>query len=110
MRGAAGKVEPGAKPGRRGLGYAVAALGVAAMTAVIQVTPGASGVHNISMLYLLVVIGAALRFGSGPAVLASVLAFLAFDWFFIQPYHRFTVRDPAEWIALLMFVITAGVT
>src|SRR5260370_32838574 len=80
------------------------------MTALLHFLPKAAHTANISMLYLLVVIGTALRFGSRPAVLASLLAFLAFDWFFVQPLHRFTVNDPAEWLALLMFLVTATVT
>jgi two-component system sensor histidine kinase KdpD len=90
---------------------AVAALaGVAGMTALIHLAPGAQRVANVSLLYLLVVIATALRFGSGAAVLASVLSFLAFDWFFVDPRHTFTVRDPAEWLALLVFLLTAAVT
>jgi two-component system, OmpR family, sensor histidine kinase KdpD len=77
------------------------------MTALIHSIPGAARIANISMLYLLVVIAAALGFGSGPAILASVLAFFAFDWFFVEPLYHFTVADPAEWLALLMFLVTA---
>lgn len=91
-------------------GYGAAAAGVALMTGLIHVIPGAMRIANISMLYLLVVIGAALSFGSGPAILASLLAFLAFDFFFVQPHHTLTVRDPAEWLALLMFLLTAATT
>jgi two-component system sensor histidine kinase KdpD len=80
------------------------------MTGLIYLLGGAGHIVNISMLYLLVVIGAALRYGSGPAVLASILAFLAFDWFFVEPRSTFTVHDPAEWLALLMFLVTATVT
>jgi two-component system sensor histidine kinase KdpD len=99
--------------GRRGrvlTGYLMAALGVAAMTGLIRLTSGAAHVANISMLYLLVVIGAALRFGRGPAILAAVLAFLAFDWCFVEPRYQFNVHNPAEWLALIMFLITATVT
>ena len=88
-------------------GYAVALLGIALMTGLIQVAPGASHIANISMLYLLVVIGTAVTFGSGPAVVAAILAFLAFDWFFVNPRHTLTVLDPAEWIALVTFDSTA---
>lgn len=80
------------------------------MTLLIHFIPGAEHIANVSMLYLLVVIGAAVGFGSGPAVTASVLAFMAFDWFFVDPRHTFTVSDPAEWIALLAFLVTAVVT
>ena len=61
-------------------GCAAAAAGVALMTGVIHLLPGAPRLANLSMLYLLVVIGTALRFGSGPAVISAVLAFLAIDW------------------------------
>jgi PAS domain S-box-containing protein len=88
----------------------MAAAGIAAMTGLIHLVPGAPHIGNVSMLYLLVVILAALRFGRGPAVLASVIAFLAFDWFFVQPRYMFTVRQLSEWLALIMFLITAMVT
>jgi two-component system, OmpR family, sensor histidine kinase KdpD len=80
------------------------------MTGMIHAIPGANRIANISMLYLLVVIGTALRFGSGPAVLASILSFLAFNFFFVQPFHTLRVQDPAEWLPLLMFLLTASTT
>jgi K+-sensing histidine kinase KdpD len=67
-------------------------------------------IANISMLYLLAVLAAAVAFGRGPAVFASVSAFLIFDWFFTQPLHQFTVSDPEEWLSLLFFLLTATVT
>jgi two-component system sensor histidine kinase KdpD len=52
----------------------------------------------------------AVAFGRGPAVFASVLAFVVFDWFFVQPVHQLTVSDPEEWVSLLFFLLTATVT
>jgi two-component system sensor histidine kinase KdpD len=80
------------------------------MTGIIHALSDLAHLANASMLYLLVVIGVAVGWGSGPAILASVLAFFTFDWFFVEPRHTLTVRDPAEWLALVMFLITAGVT
>lgn len=80
------------------------------MTALIHVVPGAAHSSSIPLLYLLVVIGVALRFGSGPAYAASLLAFLAFDWFFIHPRYSFLAADPVEWIALLVFLVVASTT
>lgn len=91
-------------------GYAAAALGVLAMTALIHALPGVARITNVSMLYLLVVLAIAFRFGSGPAICVSTLAFLAFDWFFVEPHHTLTVDDPAEWLALGMFLLTAVTT
>jgi two-component system sensor histidine kinase KdpD len=95
---------------RRWAGYPAAAVGVAGMTGMMYLVPGAARIANASMLYLLVVMGVAVGFGSRPAIFASLLAFLAFDWFFVNPRHTLTVADPAEWIALLAFLATAVVT
>src|SRR6476661_3917501 len=62
------------------------------------------------MLYLLAVMASAVAYGRGPAVFASIAAFLIFDWFFVEPLHQFTVSDPEEWISLLLFLLTATVT
>src|SRR6185295_7216892 len=48
---------------------------------------------NLAMLYLMVVVIAALNWGRGPAILASVLSVLAFDLFFVTPYLTFAVSD-----------------
>src|SRR5206468_11570523 len=71
---------------------------------------GQVNLANVSMLYLLAVMATAVAFGRGPAVFASVSAFVVFDWFFVQPLHQFTVSDPQEWISLLFFLLTATVT
>jgi len=92
------------------LGYTFALAAVALVSAVIAVLPGALRIANVSMLYLIAVLATAVAFGSGPAVVASVLAFLFFDWFFVEPVHQFTVADPQEWVALLLFLATAVVT
>jgi two-component system sensor histidine kinase KdpD len=61
------------------LGY-VAALGaVALVSGAIGVILGRIHIANISMLYLIAVLATAIAFGRGPAVLASVAAFLTFD-------------------------------
>jgi two-component system, OmpR family, sensor histidine kinase KdpD len=87
-----------------------ATLAVAVITALIHLIPGASHTTNITLLYLLAVIGAAVRFGRAAAVAVSLLSFLTFDFFFTLPYHTFAVHDPAEWLALCMFLLIATVT
>ncbi len=94
----------------RWVGYATALAAVGLMSLVIGLVVSHVRIANISMLYLIVVLATAVTFGRGPAVVASVAAFLTFDWFFILPLHTFTVADPAEWVALLLFLLTAGMT
>ena len=48
---------------------------------------------NIVMLFLLAVVGVALRYGRGPAALASFLNVAAFDFFFVPPRLSFSVAD-----------------
>jgi two-component system sensor histidine kinase KdpD len=64
-------------------------------------------VANISLVYLLVVLWLARRFGRGPALAASVLAFLTYDFFFIPPLYTITIDDPTEWFSLFALLATA---
>jgi len=90
--------------------YLVAIAAVVAMSVLIGLVEGAIRIANVSMLYLIVVLAVATRLGSRPAVLASILAFLTFDWFFVEPVHTFTVADPGEWVSLVLFLVTAVFT
>ncbi|HEY7063788.1 MAG TPA: ATP-binding protein [Chloroflexota bacterium] len=92
------------------VGYAAAVVGVALVSGAIGVVLRWSHIANVSMLYLLVVLALGTRFGSGPAVVASVLAFLTFNWFFVGPVHTLAVTDPDEWLALLLLLVTSVVT
>lgn len=91
----------------RPLDYAVAIATVAAITGCIAFIPGANHLANVSLLYLLGVMGTAHWFGRGPAVLSSMLSVSASDWFFVEPRHTFAVTDPSEWMTLMVFLITA---
>jgi two-component system, OmpR family, sensor histidine kinase KdpD len=88
-------------------GYAAAFGAVTLVSLFIGFVLGQVNLANISMLYLLAVMATAVGFGRGPAVFASVSAFLIFDWFFVEPLHQFTVSDPGEWVSLLFFLLTA---
>jgi len=76
-------------------------------TAVIAVAQVMMRADNLSLVYLLVVLWLASVFGRGPAVLASVLAFFAYDFFFLPPLYRLTVDDPTEWISLGALLTTS---
>jgi two-component system sensor histidine kinase KdpD len=89
--------------------YGLALLGVVCVTVVISQL---GGLHlaNTSMLYLIVVLVAAVALGRGPAVFSAVVAFLGVNFFHTEPRYTFFVADPDEWIALLLFLLTAIVT
>jgi two-component system sensor histidine kinase KdpD len=91
-------------------GYVAGLAAVVLVSLAIGFVLGQTRIGNISMLYLIAVLVTAVAFGSGPAVVASVASFLIFNWFFVEPLHTFTVADPTEWIALLLFLATAVIT
>src|SRR5918993_391268 len=65
---------------------------------------------NVSMVYLLAVVFSAARFGIWPALLSSILSFLAYNFFFIEPSHTLSVAQPHELLALFVFLAIAVLT
>ncbi|MCC6887451.1 MAG: sensor histidine kinase KdpD [Hyphomicrobiales bacterium] len=62
---------------------------------------------NLSMIFLMAVLFAAVIFGIWPAIYASVLSFLAYNFFFIGPLYTFTIAEPYELLALAIFLVVA---
>lgn len=73
--------------------YAVSAGLVALVTLLNQWIHSILEPTNVVMFYLLTVVWTALRYGRGPAVLASILSVLFFDFFFVPPRLTFSVAD-----------------
>jgi two-component system sensor histidine kinase KdpD len=65
---------------------------------------------NIVLLYLLPVIISATFLGRGPSILASVLGFLFFDFFFIPPFLSFSVADLRYFVSLAIFLVVSLTT
>jgi len=95
---------------RRLLPYVAAVAAVAITTGLISLVVGRAQIANISMLYLVAVLIVAVAYGSAAAIVASVLAFLTFDWFFVPPTHQLVVADAQEVFSLALFLLTAVVT
>src|SRR5437879_6160400 len=94
----------------RCLGYVAALASVALVSGFIGLVLRQVNLANISMLYLMAVLAVAVVYGPRPAIFASVVAFLTFDWFFTEPLRHLSVSDPGEWVSLLLFLMTAIVT
>jgi two-component system, OmpR family, sensor histidine kinase KdpD len=91
---------------RSGSGYLIAALSVAGITLV-----GHRWLHlnptTIALAFLLGVLGISASWGLRQAVFMSVIATLAFNYFFLPPIGTFNISDPQNWIALFAFLVTA---
>jgi len=68
------------------------------------------GAQVIALIYLTPVILATLILGLTPGVLAGFVSFLAFNYFFIPPYHTFSVNRPQDIITLIVFLIISVLT
>ena len=88
-------------------GYVVAALSVGLSTLVLKIIGSHVNAATVSLALLLNVLFIATRWGSLPALLASIVAMLCFNFFFLPPFGTFTIAATDNWIALLAFLITA---
>jgi len=62
---------------------------------------------TVGFAYLLFVLIIASTWGFVEACLSSILATLAFNFFFLPPVGTFTIADPQHWVALFSFLTTA---
>lgn len=91
-------------------GFVLALVSIALVTLAIGLIRSVIWIPNLSFLYLVAVLALASSTGSGPAILASFIAFLAYDFFFVGPVRSITITRPEEWLALLIFLMTALIT
>src|ERR1700694_507133 len=67
-------------------------------------------IPNISIVYLLLILLLAGTRGRFASLVASVVAFLSFDFFLVPPLYTFVISRWEEWIALFVFLVTALIT
>ncbi len=89
------------------LGYLWAVVGCGATTLVAFPLRHVFDLANIVMLFLLAVVGVAVRCGRGPAVLAAFLNVAAFDFFFVPPQMSFGVSD-AQYLLTFAVMLVVG--
>jgi two-component system sensor histidine kinase KdpD len=88
--------------------YVAAAATVVAVVAALRA--GSVETAGIaSPLLLLDVVVAARLWGIGPALLASAIASAAYSYYFLPP-AGFAIEDPEDWVAFVIFVVTAVVS
>jgi len=95
---------------RRSLGpmpYVWATLAVASAVGIGKLISALTPLPNLSMIFLMAVLFPAVTFGVWPAIFASVLSFFAYNFFFIEPIYTFTIAEPYELFALVIFLVIA---
>ncbi len=86
-------------------GYLLALGAIALSTALFLPGRGEFAKGQWALLYLLVILLVASVAGPGPAVLAAVLAFFAWNFFFLPPFHTLKIRDSKDWLSLVAFLV-----
>src|SRR5690349_16312496 len=88
-------------------GYLIAVVSVGALMLVLKIVGAHINAATVSLALLLNVLFVATRWGSLPALAASIVAMLCFNFFFLPPFSTFTIAATDNWIALVAFLATA---
>src|SRR5271167_2408838 len=62
---------------------------------------------TVALTLLLAILAVSAVWGMAVSVFMSVVAVLAFNYYFLPPIGTFTIADPQNWVALLAFLISA---
>src|SRR6516225_4995845 len=92
---------------RRAAGFALAAAALPLLTVVLAAGRAHLNLADFVLVYLVAVVAITVIGGFWPAVLAAVAASLLLNWYFTAPIHTFTIQQPRELLALLLFVTVA---
>jgi two-component system sensor histidine kinase KdpD len=88
-------------------GAALAVVGLPLVTAALIACQGHLDLSDDLLLYLVAVVAVTVIGGFWPAVLAAIGACLLLNWYFTEPLHAFTIAEPKNLFALVLFVTVA---
>ncbi len=80
---------------------------VAAVTGLIELLEPQVPVLSLGVLYIFAVLPVAVVWGLAYSVPVAIASMLAFNFFFLPPYHTLTLSDSRNWFALAVFLVTA---
>jgi two-component system sensor histidine kinase KdpD len=89
----------------RGIAFTLVFLAIT--TIAIAVIQWETGLSHGSVIYLIPVVIAGMRWGIVPAALASVSGAIASAYFFYPPLYSFAIKDPQEVVNLALFLFVA---
>jgi two-component system sensor histidine kinase KdpD len=89
------------------VGVLVAALAVAATTALVYPLADVAPVVALGVVYLLAVLLVSSFWGGWLGVATALASALAFNFFHIPPTGRFTISEGENWVALAVFFVAA---
>jgi two-component system sensor histidine kinase KdpD len=88
-------------------GVVLAVAGLPLLTALLVAVRQDLNLSDDLLIYLVAVVCVTVVGGFWPAVFASVAACLLLNWYFTAPLHTFTIAEPRNLLALVLFVTVA---
>ena len=89
------------------LPYIAALLAIVLALGIAKAAQPLFGVENADLVLLTAVVGVAVRYGLIPSLLATVAASLCYNFFFLPPVYTFTITDPTNVAAFVLFTVVA---
>lgn len=89
---------------RRSLDYFLAAVIVLGVASLLFVGRTALGTSTPALLFLLPVLFSTIAWGLGPGILAAFVAFLAYNFYFLEPLYSFRVHHWHDLVTLVVFL------
>ncbi|TDD44168.1 sensor histidine kinase KdpD [Nonomuraea terrae] len=93
--------------GRRIAGWLLAVAGMPLLTAALVPFRDVVSLPSEILFFLCLTVGVALVGGMWPAITAAIGGSIMLNWFFTPPMGRFTINDPENLFALVVFVLVA---
>jgi two-component system sensor histidine kinase KdpD len=91
------------------LPYIVAMIAVAVALGVTIVLRPMFGIENVDLVFLTAIVGIAVRYGLWPSLAASIVASICYNFFFLPPIYTFTITDPTNVAAFVLFALLSVV-
>ncbi len=85
-------------------------LGIGAVVLLGMWIPDLRALPNVGMLFLAVVLVNAVRHGLAAALVSALLAFVAYNFFYTEPYFTLGVAHWHDVLALVVFLVVAATT
>ncbi|GAA4264129.1 sensor histidine kinase KdpD [Dactylosporangium darangshiense] len=92
---------------RRLFGFAIALIGLPALTSALDALRGEMALPSDILAYLVLAVAAALVGGLIPALICAVGGFLLLNWYFTPPLYQFSIAERENVFALVAFVFVA---
>jgi two-component system, OmpR family, sensor histidine kinase KdpD len=87
--------------------YLIAVAAVAVALGIDELIKPIVGIENVDLVFMTAIVAVAVRYGLLPSLFASVVASLCYNFFFLPPIYTFTITDPTNVAAFLIFIVMA---